>query len=98
MEKNNPFEMAQEQLYACAKVLNLEDDVVGMLENPMQQVQVSVPVKMDDGTMKVFQGFRVMYNNVIGPAKGGIRFHPAETVDTVKALALDLSFFLLFCP
>ena len=87
MEKNNPFEMAQEQLYTCAKVLNLEDDVVRMLENPMQQVQVSVPVKMDDGTTKVFQGFRVMYNNVLGPAKGGIRFHPEETVDTVKALA-----------
>ncbi|WP_254059089.1 Glu/Leu/Phe/Val dehydrogenase [Methanogenium sp. MK-MG] len=79
--------MAQEQLYACAKLLDLEDDVVRMLENPMQQVQVSVPVKMDDGTTNVFQGFRVMYNNVLGPAKGGIRFHPEETVDTVRALA-----------
>ncbi|KAF1078109.1 Glutamate dehydrogenase [Methanogenium sp. MK-MG] len=87
MQKNNPFEMAQEQLYACAKLLDLEDDVVRMLENPMQQVQVSVPVKMDDGTTNVFQGFRVMYNNVLGPAKGGIRFHPEETVDTVRALA-----------
>ena len=59
MEKNNPFEITQKQLYMCAKVLNLEDDVVRMLENPMQQVQVSVPVKMDNGTMKVFQGFRI---------------------------------------
>jgi len=87
MEKNNPFEITQKQLYMCAKVLNLEDDVVRMLENPMQQVQVSVPVKMDNGTMKVFQGFRIIYNNVLGPAKGGIRFHPDETIDTVRALA-----------
>ncbi|WAI00816.1 Glu/Leu/Phe/Val family dehydrogenase [Methanogenium organophilum] len=85
------FEMAQHQLhecvYKCAKILELEDEVMRMLENPMQQVQVSVPVKMDDGTTRVFPGFRVIHNNVLGPAKGGIRFHPEETVDTVKALA-----------
>lgn len=87
MQKTNPFEMAQEQLYECAKILNLEDDVVEMLENPMQEVHVSVPVKMDDGTTKSFPGFRVLYNNALGPGKGGIRFHPEETVHTVKALA-----------
>jgi len=87
MQQTNPFEMAQSQLYASARILNLDDNVVRMLENPMQQVQVSVPLKMDDGTTQVFPGFRILYNNVLGPAKGGIRFHPDETIDTIKALA-----------
>ncbi|WFN34838.1 Glu/Leu/Phe/Val dehydrogenase [Methanogenium sp. S4BF] len=87
MQQTTPFEMAQEQLYACAEILNLEDDVVRILEEPMQQVQVSVPLKMDNGTTRVFPGFRILYNNVLGPAKGGIRFHPEETVDTIKALS-----------
>lgn len=90
-EESNPFEMAQHQLHdcvhRCARILNLEDEVMQMLESPMQQVQVSVPVKMDNGTTKVFTGFRVIYNNALGPAKGGIRFHPKETLDTLKALA-----------
>ena len=87
MQQTNPFEMAQNQLYASAKILNLDDNVVRMLENPMQQVQVSVPLKMDDGTTRVFPGFRILYNNVLGPGKGGIRFHPDETIDTIKALS-----------
>lgn len=87
MQQTNPFEMAQDQLHACARVLNLDDAVVRILEEPMQQVQVSVPLKMDNGATRVFPGFRVLYSNVLGPAKGGIRFHPEETIDTVKALA-----------
>jgi len=87
MSENNPFEMAQKQLYDCAEILKFDSDIVGMLENPMRQLHVSVPVKMDDGTTKTFPGFRVHYNDVLGPCKGGIRFHPEETADTVKALA-----------
>jgi len=58
-----------------------------MLKTPMRELHVSLPVRMDDGSMKVFQGFRVQYNDARGPAKGGIRFHPDETIDTVRALA-----------
>ena len=87
MSKVNPFEMAQQQLLDCAKILNLEQGVVDILLQPQRQIQVSIPVKMDDGTTKVFQGFRVQYNNALGPYKGGIRYHPDETIDTVRALA-----------
>jgi len=87
MSKVNPFEMAQQQLQDCAKILNLEQGVVDILMQPQKQIQVSIPVKMDNGTTRVFQGFRVQYNNALGPYKGGIRFHPDETIDTVRALA-----------
>lgn len=87
MSKINPFEMAQQQLQDCARILNLEQGVVDILMQPQKQIQVSIPVKMDNGTTRVFQGFRVQYNNALGPYKGGIRFHPEETIDTVRALA-----------
>jgi glutamate dehydrogenase (NAD(P)+) len=87
MSKVNPFEMAQQQLLDCAKILKLEQDVVDILMQPQKQIQVSIPVRMDDGTTRIFQGFRVQYNNALGPYKGGIRFHPDETIDTVRALA-----------
>ncbi|MBQ3718351.1 MAG: Glu/Leu/Phe/Val dehydrogenase, partial [Methanomicrobium sp.] len=87
MAKVNPFEMAQQQLLDCAKILKLDQSVVNVLMQPQRQIQVSIPVKMDDGTTKVFQGFRVQYNNALGPYKGGIRFHPDETIDTVRALS-----------
>ncbi len=87
MSKVNPFEMAQQQLQDCAKILKLDQGVVDILMQPQRQIQVSIPVKMDDGTTKVFQGFRVQYNNALGPYKGGIRYHPGETIDTVRALS-----------
>ena len=87
MSKVNPFEMAQHQLLDCAKILKLDQGVVDILMQPQRQIQVSIPVKMDDGTTRVFQGFRVQYNNALGPYKGGIRYHPEETIDTVRALS-----------
>lgn len=87
MSKVNPFEMAQHQLMDCAKILKLDQGVVDILMQPQRQIQVSIPVKMDDGTTRVFQGFRVQYNNALGPYKGGIRYHPEETIDTVRALS-----------
>jgi len=87
MSKVNPFEMAQQQLLDCAKILKLEQDVVEILMQPQKQIQISIPVKMDNGITKTFQGFRVQYNNALGPCKGGIRYHPEETIDTVRALA-----------
>ncbi|MBN1444967.1 MAG: Glu/Leu/Phe/Val dehydrogenase [Candidatus Omnitrophica bacterium] len=83
----NPFTVVHEQLEACAKILGLNENVYNILKRPMREIHVSLPVKMDDGTMKIFQGFRVQYNNALGPTKGGIRFHPDETIDTVRALA-----------
>ena len=81
------FEMAQAQLDEVASILHLEPGIHAFLREPMRELHVSIPVKMDDGQTKVFQGFRVQYNNARGPFKGGIRFHPEETVDVVKALA-----------
>jgi len=87
MAELNPFEIAKEQLDNCAKIMNLSEGVREMLKHPMRELHVSIPVRMDDGSTKVFQGFRVQYNDAKGPAKGGIRFHPDETIDTVRALA-----------
>lgn len=83
----NPFESSQKQLDQCAKILNLDPGIHAILRRPMREFHVSIPVRMDDGTIKVFDGFRVQYNDVLGPTKGGIRFHPEETIDTVRALA-----------
>ncbi|MDI6796620.1 MAG: Glu/Leu/Phe/Val dehydrogenase [Desulfatibacillaceae bacterium] len=87
MSTNNPFEIARQQIDACAQILKLESHVHEFLRNPMFEVHVSFPVRMDDGSTKIFQGFRVQYNDAKGPTKGGIRFHPEETIDTVRALA-----------
>ena len=87
MAELNPFDIACEQLDDCAKILNLDEDVREMLKSPMRELHVSIPVRMDDGRTKVFKGFRVQYNDAKGPTKGGIRFHPDETIDTVRALA-----------
>lgn len=84
----NPFEMAQAQFDKVAEILNLDDATRQLLRNPLREYHFSIPVKMDDGTTKVFRGFRVQHNDARGPSKGGIRFHPQETVDTVRALSM----------
>ncbi len=83
----NVFKMAQQQFDAIAEKLNLNQGTREMLRNPMREYHFSIPVRMDDGTVKVFRGFRVQHNDARGPAKGGIRFHPQETIDTVRALS-----------
>jgi glutamate dehydrogenase (NAD(P)+) len=83
----NPFEMAQAQFDKVADVINLDAATRALLRNPIREFSFAIPVRMDDGTMKVFRGFRVQHNDARGPAKGGIRFHPHETLDTVRALA-----------
>jgi len=83
----NLFEMAQAQLDEVAGILHLEPGIHAILREPKREFHVSIPVKMDDGQTKVFKGFRVQHNDARGPCKGGIRFHPEETVDVVKALA-----------
>ncbi len=84
----NSFEMAQEQFDAVAKTLSLDHGVRELLRVPLREYAFSIPVKMDDGSVKVFRGFRVQHNDARGPCKGGIRFHPMETLDTVRALAM----------
>jgi len=81
------FESAQAQLDEVAGILHLKPDVHAILRTPMRELHVSKTVKMDDGQTNVFKGFRVQYNNARGPCKGGIRFHPDETIDTIRALA-----------
>ncbi len=83
----NPFSIAQQQLDGAAKKLGLEPAMHELLRWPMQELKVLLPVKMDDGSTRVFHAFRVAYNTARGPAKGGIRWHPDETIDTVRALA-----------
>jgi len=87
LSKPNPFEISQKQLDDCAKILNLDSGVHELLKQPRREYHFSIPVRMDDGSIRVFSGFRVQYNDALGPCKGGIRFHPDETIDTVKALA-----------
>ena len=84
----NPFEMAQAQFDQVADLLNLDTATRDLLRQPIREYHFSIPVRMDDGSTKVFRGFRVQHNDARGPAKGGIRFHPQETVDTVRALAM----------
>ena len=87
MEKFNPFELAQKQLDVAAAQLGLDESSHQLLRWPMQELKVSMPVKMDDGSVRIFQGYRIQYNTARGPAKGGFRWHPDTTVDTIRALA-----------
>ena len=87
VEDLDPFDIAVKQLEKAAKVINLDKQALNLLKEPLQILQVRIPVKMDDGRTEVFTGFRVHYNNARGPVKGGIRFHPEESLSTVKALA-----------
>ncbi len=86
-EQLNPFAIAQAQLDEAAKVLQLDPAVHAYLREPVRELHVTLSIKMDSGVSKVFKGFRVQYNDARGPTKGGIRFHPDETIDTVRALA-----------
>ena len=87
-EPINSFQMAQRQFDNVAKMLNLDPQVADILRWPSREFKFMIPVRMDDGVIKVFFGYRVQHSDVRGPAKGGIRFHPAETLDTVRALAM----------
>ncbi len=86
-ETLNPFSIAQAQLDEAAEMLNLDPATHELLRWPLRELHVTLPVRMDDGSFKIFHGFRVQYNDARGPTKGGIRFHFEETVDTVRALA-----------
>ena len=84
----NPFETAQAQFDKVASLLDLEEATRELLRQPMREYHLLIPVHMDDGSVKIFKGYRIQHNDARGPAKGGIRFHPLETVDTVRALSM----------
>lgn len=83
----NPYENAMKQLKTTAKLIDLEDDLLETLSQPKRILAVSLPVKMDDGKIRNFQGYRVQFSDARGPFKGGIRYHPNVSLDEVKALA-----------
>jgi len=84
----NPYENAQIQFDNVAEILDLEPGMREFLRQPMLETHFTIPIKMDDGTSKTFKAFRIRHNDARGPAKGGIRFHPHETDDTVRALSM----------
>lgn len=87
----NTFDMAQQQFDRIADLLELDGGARDLLRNAQREYSFAIPVKMDDGTTQIFRGFRVQHNDARGPSKGGIRFHPHETLDTVRALAMWMS-------
>ena len=84
----NPFETAQQQFEHAADLLALDQPTRDLLRFPMREYHFCIPVRMESGKMQIFRGFRVQHNDARGPAKGGIRFHPHETIDTIRALAM----------
>jgi len=91
-EKLNPFESAQSQIKSACDALGLEPAVYELLKEPQRVIEISIPVKMDDGSIKVFKGYRSMHNDAVGPGKGGIRFHLGVNMDEVKALSIWMTF------
>lgn len=87
MQSYNSFEVAQAQVMATAKLLNLDKATLDLLLWPQREFKFTLPVKMDNGEINIFHAYRIQYNFARGPAKGGIRFHPDETIDTIRALA-----------
>jgi glutamate dehydrogenase len=84
----NPYETAQRQFDRVADLLDLDAGIRALLRVPVREYQFSIPIRTDGGAVKVLRGFRVQHNDARGPSKGGIRFHPQETIDTVRALAM----------
>jgi glutamate dehydrogenase len=91
-ENLNVFEIAQQQIKDACDKLNCKPAVYEILKQPLRVLEVAIPVKMDDGSIKVFTGYRSQHNDVMGPAKGGLRFHPTVTVHEAKALSMWMTF------
>lgn len=91
-EQYNPFHVAQEQVKRAVEALKLEPAVYEILKQPQRFLEVSFPVVMDDGSVKVFTGYRSQHNDALGPTKGGLRFHPDVYADEVKALSMWMTF------
>ncbi|MFH2232283.1 MAG: Glu/Leu/Phe/Val dehydrogenase dimerization domain-containing protein, partial [Patescibacteria group bacterium] len=81
------FDNAMKQLKSAAQVMNLSSDMLERMQKPERIIDVEFSVKMDDGLVRIFHGYRVQYSNILGPYKGGLRFHPQVDLDEVKALS-----------
>ena len=86
------FDNALAQFDRAAKIIKLTSDQVAIIKEPRRITEVKLPIRMDDGTIRVFKGYRVQHNLARGPAKGGVRFHPDVSLDEVKALAFWMTF------
>jgi glutamate dehydrogenase (NAD(P)+) len=86
-DRENPFEAMMSRFHVASQILGLEEEIYNVLKSPTKQVIVSLPVTMDDGSIRVFEGYRVIHSNILGPSKGGIRYDPLVNLDEVKALA-----------
>lgn len=86
-DEKNPFEAMMSRFHIASQILGIDDEVYNVLKSPAKQVIVSLPITMDDGSIRVFDGYRVIHSNILGPSKGGIRFDPGVNIDEVKALA-----------
>ncbi len=86
-DEQNPFEAMMSRFHIASQILGIDDEVYNVLKSPAKQVIVSLPITMDDGSIRVFDGYRVIHSNILGPSKGGIRFDPGVNIDEVKALA-----------
>jgi len=84
----NPYEMALAQLDKCAKIMNLDPNIHEILKYPKRVLSVFIPVRMDDGAIRIFKGFRSQHNCALGPHKGGVRYHPNVTIEEVMALSM----------
>ncbi len=91
-ESLNPLESAQKQIEDACDALGLDSAVYELLKEPQRVIEISIPVKMDDGSLKIFKGYRAVHNDAIGPGKGGVRFHPGVNLDEVKALSIWMTF------
>lgn len=87
MESYNSFQVAQKQVIEAARLLKLDEATINLLKWPQREFKFTMPVKLDSGRIEIFHAYRIQYNFARGPAKGGIRFHPEETIDTIRALA-----------
>jgi len=87
-ETYNAYKTAQEQFDSVADIIGLDQPIRDLLRQPMREFHFTIPVKMDDGTTRIFNGYRIQHNDARGPAKGGIRFHPQETIDTIRGLSM----------
>jgi len=86
-DKENPFESMMKRFDRAAEILGLEPGIYNYLKTPARQIIISIPIQMDDGRIEIFEGYRVIHNDILGPSKGGIRYAPDVTLDEVKALA-----------
>jgi len=87
VDKENPFESMMSRFKIASEILGLDEEVYNVLKSPAKQVIVSLPITMDDGSLRVFEVFRVIHSNILGPSKGGVRYDPDVHLDEVKALA-----------